>query len=90
MTKRTKDSSGGPHGAGAGNVDGVEEATFEERLKALERVVARLESDDVPLEEAITLYEDGMKLHQACEKVLAEAQVRIEKLARPGRAENGA
>ncbi len=54
--------------------------SFEEKLKALEQVVARLERDDVPLEEAIGLYEKGVVLHKACEAVLADAKLRIEKL----------
>lgn len=84
MTKRTKDG-----GSATGGADDAA-PTFEERLKALEDVVSKLERDDVPLEDAIRLYEQGMALHAACEKTLAEAQVRIERLtgdhdaARPG------
>lgn len=71
--------------------DAAEEPTFEERLKALEEVVAKLEREDVPLEEAIRLYEEGVKLHAACEKTLGEARLRIEKLAESsgGGGENG-
>lgn len=55
--------------------------SFESRLGQLEEIVAKLESDDVPLEDAIALYESGMALHKACEKILAEAKLRIEKLS---------
>ncbi len=84
MSRKTRDVGGGSEKETAAAGEGP---TFEERLKALERVVARLENDEVPLEEAITLYEEGMKLHRSCEKILAEAQLRIEKLTRPGQDE---
>jgi exodeoxyribonuclease VII small subunit len=58
------------------------EAGFEERLGELEAIAARLEKDDVPLEEALALYERGMTIHRACEKILNEAKLRIERLAK--------
>lgn len=57
--------------------------TFEAKLAALEEVIAKLESADVPLEEAITFYEQGMALHKECEKILSEAKLRVEKLSVP-------
>lgn len=62
----------------------AEGESFEQRLKELEEIAARLEKDDVPLEEAITLYERGMTIHRACEKILGEAKLRIERLAGGG------
>ena len=56
-------------------------AGFEERLSELEAIAARLEKDDVPLEEALALYERGMTIHRACETILNEARLRIERLA---------
>ena len=61
------------------------EPTFEEALKGLEAVVARLESGDAPLEESIRLFEEGMRLSEACRKRLDEADRKIELLLRkPG------
>lgn len=60
---------------------GAPAAGFEERLAELEAIAARIEKDDVPLEEALALYERGMAIHRACEKILAEAKLRIERLA---------
>ena len=57
------------------------EAGFEERLSELEAIAARIEKDDVPLEEALALYERGMMIHRTCEKILTEAKLRIERLA---------
>lgn len=63
--------------------------TFEDALRALETVVRRLESGDVPLDESITLYERGEALRTACQARLDAAQARIEKIVagadgRPG------
>jgi exodeoxyribonuclease VII small subunit len=61
------------------------ESSFEEAMKGLEAVVARLESGEAPLEETIRLFEEGMKLSEACRKRLDEADRKIELLLRkPG------
>lgn len=54
--------------------------TFEDALRALEDVVARLESGDVPLDESISLYERGEQLRRHCQARLDAAQARIEKI----------
>lgn len=58
----------------------LESHTFEEALKELETIVARLESGDVPLDESISLYARGEKLRHHCEARLKSAQARIEKI----------
>ena len=61
------------------------EASFEEALKQLEAIVARLESGDAKLEESIRLFEEGMRLSGICQKRLDEADKKIETLLRkPG------
>ncbi len=54
--------------------------SFEEALRKLEEIVARLESGDAALDEAITLYTAGDALRAQCEKRLKDAQARIEKI----------
>jgi exodeoxyribonuclease VII small subunit len=54
--------------------------SFETALKELESVVARLESGDAALDEAITLYTRGDALRTTCEKRLKDAPARIEKI----------
>jgi exodeoxyribonuclease VII small subunit len=67
------------------------EPTFEEALKNLENVVARLESGEIKLEESIRLFEEGMKLSSLCQKRLDDADRKIEVLLRkPGGVVSGA
>jgi exodeoxyribonuclease VII small subunit len=54
--------------------------TFEDALRALEDVVARLESGEVPLDESISLYERGELLRKHCQARLDAASARIEKI----------
>lgn len=58
----------------------IGQLSFEEALKALEDVVRRLESGDVPLEQSIALYERGEALRRHCQVRLDAAQARIEKI----------
>ncbi|MBY0520120.1 MAG: exodeoxyribonuclease VII small subunit [Sphingomonas sp.] len=56
----------------------IEELTFEDALRELERIVARLESGDEPLDASIALYERGNQLRRRCAERLDTAQARIE------------
>ena len=61
------------------------ETSFEEALKQLEAIVAKLETGDAKLEESIRLFEEGMRLSGICQKRLDEADRKIEILLRkPG------
>jgi exodeoxyribonuclease VII small subunit len=50
-------------------------------MKRLEEIVGKLEEEQVPLEESMRLYEEGMKLGRRCRRILDEADERIRKLA---------
>ena len=63
-----------------GETPDISQMSFEDALRALEDVVRRLETGDVPLEESITLYERGETLRNHCQKRLDAAQARIEKI----------
>jgi exodeoxyribonuclease VII small subunit len=54
--------------------------SFEDALRALETIVRRLESGDVPLDESISLYAQGEELRKRCTERLAAAEARIAKL----------
>ncbi len=60
--------------------DAVEELTFEQAFAELEAVVQALEAGNQPLEEALALYERGMKLAAHCQKLLDAAELRIRQL----------
>lgn len=59
-------------------------APFEATLSDLESIVARMESADLPLEEMISGYEEGIRLLRICEERIASARQRVEKIARSG------
>ncbi|MBC2669371.1 exodeoxyribonuclease VII small subunit [Novosphingobium piscinae] len=54
--------------------------SFEDALRALEDVVRKLESGEVPLDDSITLYERGEALRRHCQARLDAAQARIERI----------
>jgi exodeoxyribonuclease VII small subunit len=53
---------------------------LESRLKRLEQIVAALEADDLDLEKALALFEEGVAHVRAAEKILAEAELKVEEL----------
>jgi exodeoxyribonuclease VII small subunit len=56
--------------------------TFEAGLQELESIVKEMETGELPLERAIALFEQGIKLSDACRKQLEEAETRVEILTR--------
>jgi exodeoxyribonuclease VII small subunit len=54
------------------------EKAFEEALRELEEIVNRLEHGDLPLEQALQLFEEGVRLSRSCHAKLDEAQKRVE------------
>jgi exodeoxyribonuclease VII small subunit len=58
----------------------IEEMSFEIALAELEQIVDRLERGDVPLAESVSIYERGEALKQHCERLLKEAEMRVEKI----------
>ena len=58
----------------------IREMTFERALKELEHIVGRLERGDVELEESIAIYERGEALKDHCDRLLKQAEAKVEKL----------
>ncbi|HEX5413811.1 MAG TPA: exodeoxyribonuclease VII small subunit [Terriglobia bacterium] len=54
--------------------------TFEKNIERLEAIVRKLDDANLPLEEALQIYEEGMKLSEVCQKQLQEAECRIQVL----------
>ncbi|RLA90268.1 MAG: exodeoxyribonuclease VII small subunit [Deltaproteobacteria bacterium] len=55
---------------------------FEEALKRLENLIQQLESGDLPLEQALQIFEEGMRLIRFCTHKLDEVEKKVEILLR--------
>ena len=62
----------------------IAELSFEDALKQLEQIVRKLESGEARLEEAIEDYERGALLRRHCERKLAEAKAKVERIVLGG------
>jgi exodeoxyribonuclease VII small subunit len=63
----------------------IDSLSFDDALAELQRAVAELEAGGQPLEAAIALYERGVALQARCEKLLGDAELRVQQLvARAG------
>jgi len=60
------------------------EQNFEDALKKLEKIVHKLENEDLELEKSLSLYEEGIELSAFCSDVLEKAELRIEKVHEGG------
>lgn len=56
--------------------------TFEQSMTRLEEIVRRMERGEVPLEEALALFEEGTGLVASCTKQLDEAEMKIVRLSK--------
>ncbi|MBO5373899.1 MAG: exodeoxyribonuclease VII small subunit [Clostridia bacterium] len=56
------------------------ELNFENALERLEKIVDMLESGDAPLDESLTLFEEGVKLVKMCNEKLEAAEASVKKL----------
>ncbi len=57
---------------------------FDECLARLQQIAAELERTDLPLEQAIQLFEEGMRLSERCRRQLDEAEGKIDILVQRG------
>ncbi|HOV99647.1 MAG TPA: exodeoxyribonuclease VII small subunit [Bacteroidota bacterium] len=56
--------------------------SLEESLKRLEEIVGILEGGEIPLEESLDLFEEGILLSKNCSEKLKKAELRIQKLVK--------
>jgi exodeoxyribonuclease VII small subunit len=54
--------------------------SFEESLHRLEEIVNQLEQGDVPLEDSLHLYEEGIQLSKTCAERLTRAETTLKRL----------
>jgi exodeoxyribonuclease VII small subunit len=81
MTKKRASGSGPETRPGMKNRE-AQGQSFESSLEALERIVRELERGDLPLEESLQLFEQGVRLSRECQERLNQAERRIELLLR--------
>jgi len=55
--------------------------SFESAFASLQQIISRLENTELPLEEALKLYEEGKRLSELCSHLLETAQLRVETLS---------
>ena len=53
---------------------------FEESLEKLSRLVEKMESGDLSLEESLKIFEEGIKLSKDCQNALSEAEKKVQAL----------
>ena len=56
----------------------MKKMNFEESLTRLEEIAQALEKGDIPLDESLKIFEEGVKLSRFCEKKLTEAEQKLE------------
>ncbi|RKY02421.1 exodeoxyribonuclease VII small subunit [Candidatus Poribacteria bacterium] len=59
-----------------------ERITFEEALKRLEEIVEALESEELPLEKALEMFEEGIRMSRICSEILRKAELKVEELVK--------
>lgn len=60
----------------------TEPKTFEESMNRLDEIVRRMEKGDVPLEQALSLFEEGTALVSSCNALLDKAEMKVVQLTR--------
>ncbi|MCJ7839360.1 exodeoxyribonuclease VII small subunit [Lederbergia sp. NSJ-179] len=58
----------------------AEKITFEQAMAELEKIVGRLETGDIPLEEALSMYKKGMEYSKFCHDQLKNAEEQLTKV----------
>ena len=56
--------------------------SFEDKMKRIDEIVVKLDSDDITLEESLNLYREGVTLTKECDDILKNAQLNIEELTK--------
>ncbi len=74
MSKPTKN--------GGGTAEAAPDLSFEQAIQKLETIVEEMESQDLPLENLLSRFEEGTKLAKVCQTKLADAEVKIQQLER--------
>jgi exodeoxyribonuclease VII small subunit len=63
-----------------GQAETEELPSFEQNLQRLEEIVQRLEEGNLPLDESLKLYEEGIAAFRNCQEMLDEADLKVRRL----------
>ncbi len=58
----------------------VQDKTFEQNMQALQELLGKLETGNMPLEDSLKAFEEGQVLVQKCREKLAQAELRVQKI----------
>lgn len=67
-----------------GYMDNISELSFEAAYTALDTIIEQLESGALPLDQSVTLFEQGRKLADHCQSLLDQAELRVRQLSDDG------
>lgn len=62
----------------------ITKLSFEDSIKRLRTIVDKIEQGEIPLQDSLEQYEQGMALIQHCRRILLKAEQRIEKIGKTG------
>lgn len=68
----------------------AEHNSLESKMEKLEGILKTLENNDLPLEESVKLYEEGVALQAECQRMLEELKIKVSKVASEGPGEDNA
>ncbi|GEN51298.1 exodeoxyribonuclease VII small subunit [Alkalibacterium pelagium] len=66
------------------------EKTFDEAMKDLEGIVQKLEQGDVPLEEALDQFQEGISLSRYCKRIIEDAEKTVTRMVNEDNSEEAA
>jgi exodeoxyribonuclease VII small subunit len=91
MTSNRKQRNGTAslHGTQTAETTQQEPLAFEEALGRLDDTVAALEGGQLPLDDALTIFEEGVRLARQCQELLDRAELRVQRLRRTASSEGG-
>lgn len=62
----------------------MQELTYEKAISRLQEIVSKLESNEIPLEDSIALFQEGIELSQYCDKKLKNIQEKVAQIYENG------
>ena len=62
--------------------EAAKNSSFESKMHRLEEIIEALESGEKPLDEVVTIYEEGIRLSTECLEYLGKTELRLKKLSR--------